>query len=307
MPAARRLRSVLLIKQVLVILLLAVLPATQAAEKLPKAAPGKPALSLVPMEVINDRAIFRALEDAGARLFNDGLTVKMSTLISQLDRNSCAVKLAPAAKKKLTPAEIVAREQAAVLVVAVPFKCDKCPRYHFSGGTGFMVSEDGVFATAYHVVDQPKNLNMLIMTGDGRIARVTEVLAANRRSDVALLRAEGSGFAAAPLSTNAPVGSPIWILSHPDDHFYTLSEGIVSRYYVQNFNRSKAKVNMLAVTADFAKGSSGGPVFNEFGAVVGMVSSTVSSYYTETRHGPEDLQMVFKNCVTARHILELIR
>ena len=62
----------------------------------------------------------------------------------------------------------------------------------------------------------------------------------------------------------------------------------------------------MAVTADFARGSSGAPVFNEFGNVVGMVTRTHSIYYNN-EGGPDDkLQMVVKYCIPGKSILKLI-
>jgi len=64
---------------------------------------------------------------------------------------------------------------------------------------------------------------------------------------------------------------------------------------------------MMAVTADFARGSSGGPAFNDCGNVVGFVCSTSSVYYKVGQGRKDDLQMVFKNCVTAASVLKLIK
>jgi S1-C subfamily serine protease len=64
------------------------------------------------------------------------------------------------------------------------------------------------------------------------------------------------------------------------------------------------------VTADYAKGSSGGPVVNEAGKVVGMVSNTQSIYYGPRgkdgdQQGP--LQMVVKNCVPVKAVRVMIK
>ena len=64
---------------------------------------------------------------------------------------------------------------------------------------------------------------------------------------------------------------------------------------------------MIAITADFAKGSSGAPVFNEYGAVVASVNNTQSTYYSVKNGVKDNLQMVFKNTVSMEHLRELIK
>ena len=47
-------------------------------------------------------------------------------------------------------------------------------------------------------------------------------------------------------------------------------------------------------------------MFDDRGNVVGMVAMTDSVYYSEENGQQKNLQMVFKNCVSARSILALI-
>jgi hypothetical protein len=73
----------------------------------------------------------------------------------------------------------------------------------------------------------------------------------------------------------------------------------------------------MQITADYARGSSGGPVLDAYGNVVGMVASTspvFTSPPTTTAPATKDAkpatqsqQMVRHNCATARAILELTR
>ena len=271
--------------------------------------PGKPAAAerIELGAAIDDAEIERRLVEAATALIDSGKGVSVKTLAGQLERRSCGVRLAVGGGKKVSAAELVAQSRSGVLVVAQSYLCGKCDKRHLSAASGVMLTADGAFATSYHVVNQKTNDVMLIMTGDGRIAPVTAVLAARRDADVAILQAEGTGFTPLPLSTNAPAGMPVRVISNPDNNFFTLSEGVVSRQFVNKRRRGMDPVTMLAITADFAKGSSGGPVFDEFGAVVGIVTSTVSTYFETNNGRRENLQMVFKHCIPSRYLLELAK
>jgi S1-C subfamily serine protease len=271
----------------------------------PKPAPAPPAQRLnVPGE-ISDERIEDLLDAEAERLIQSGQTVKMKDLLSQLNRRSCSVQLPRSVPNKLSAAELVARARAGVLVIGDLFKCKKCPRWHVGASSGFMLTESGVCATCYHVVNVPESQTLIAMTGDGRVVAVKEVLAANPNTDVAILRLAGSGFTALTVDSEAPVGASIRVISHPDDHFFTFSEGIVSRYVSVPLERRAGEVTMMAITADFGAGSSGAPVFNERGGVVGIVNNTQSLYYDPKRS--RDLQMVFKHCLPSQYILQLIK
>ena len=116
---------------------------------------------------------------------------------------------------------------------------------------------------------------------------------------------KGVTLKALPLGTEAKAGSTIHVISHPDRHFYSMSTGIVSRNYMRERGPGKI-VPTLAITADYARGSSGSPVLNERGQVVGIVASTDSVYYKEENGKQENLQMVFKQCVPVASLLKLI-
>jgi S1-C subfamily serine protease len=100
------------------------------------------------------------------------------------------------------------------------------------------------------------------------------------------------------------VGADVRVLSHPDDHFFTFSQGIISRYVSVPLEKRAGEVTMMAITADFGAGSSGAPAFNAVGGVIGMVNNTQSLYYDPKRG--RDLQMVFKHCLPSQYIRELI-
>ena len=261
--------------------------------------------SFLPTGEVNDRAILGELNKKTGQLRESKATTKGEDLIKQLSRKTCKLKLGKPGNKKLSTAEIVKRYRKGVVVVSGYYKCKRCPNWHSSAASGFMLTKDGVFCTSYHVVENKDNDTLVIMTGDGRIAPVLEVLAANKRTDLAILRVPGKDYTPLPVAIEASPGEKVRVLSHPDRRFYTLSEGIISRRWLDQRPGRGAR-SMLAITADFAKGSSGAPVFNEYGAVVGSVNNTQSTYYNVNKGVKDNLQMVFKNCVSMRHLLELI-
>jgi S1-C subfamily serine protease len=172
-----------------------------------------------------------------------------------------------------------------------------------------------VIATYHHVAANPPAEAMGVMTADGRFFPVLEVLAADKDHDVALLRTDAKDLAFLPLRDDAPAGSPIRCYSHPANSFGCLSEGIIARYARLHESERNGAV-FMQITADYARGSSGGPVLDAYGNVVGMVASTSAVFTSpsttataakDPKPATPSQQMVRHNCATARAILELTR
>jgi S1-C subfamily serine protease len=278
---------------------------SNAADKQqPKAAPAQP-LHL-PAE-INDQRMETQLDEAAERLLKSGTTVKMSELLKQAQRRTVSLSLPKVVHPSTNAVDLIARARAGVLVVGDLYKCKKCPRWHVGVSSGFMLTANGVCATCFHVINVPASPTLIAMTGDGRVVAVREVLAANPNLDLAILRLDGSGFTPLPADFEpiTPPGASVNVLSHPDDHFFTLTSGMVSRYVTIPLDPPAGAVTMMAITADFGAGSSGAPVINERGGVIGMVNNTQSLYYDPKRG--RDLQMVFKHCLPVQYLRELIK
>lgn len=114
----------------------------------------------------------------------------------------------------------------------------------------------------------------------------------------------GGGFTRLPVDASAGQGEPIWVLSHAGGRFYTLTTGMISGYFKwpSSGSRGGPLRTLRHVTADFAAGSSGAPVFNEHGAVVGIAEET------QTLAGSDDqVQMIEKHCIPSSLLLKLTR
>lgn len=188
-----------------------------------------------------------------------------------------------------------------VVMVSSVYKCGKCDKWHLGGAaSGWVLTSDGLMVTNHHVFEKADREAYGVMTLDGTFAEVAEIVRADAAADIAVFRVKGDGFHPLPLAEEVRVGEPAHVISHPDGRFFTYTAGRVSRLFQQH--RHGQAATWMSITADYAKGSSGGPVFNNRGEVVGMVSSTSSLYYNGTaKQDPKErgpLQMVIKNCVS---------
>lgn len=251
----------------------------------------------------DDAAVVQSMQQAAQDLIAAKKLRKAAELQSQLTRANCQLALPAAAgdAKALAPAELYSQRSPSVLMVGGLYKCKKCSQWHASLAGGFAIARD-VFVTNYHVMGSKDAEFFLAMTPDGKVLTVKEILAANKAQDVAIVRVEGPDLTPLPLAAQAPVGTAIFVISHPDGRLFTLTQGLISKY-----SRSSNGSLMMGITADFCRGSSGGPVFNDRGEVVGLVCSTLSVYYKGTGGRRDDLQMVVKECVPAQAVLGLIR
>jgi S1-C subfamily serine protease len=226
----------------------------------------------------------RALHELGEVLDHE-------TLQRQLRRKSCRLELREPPDGELSPAEIYRQRKNTVVVIGHLFQDGR----HIHG-TGVVLDASGVIATAYHVIDKPSTVIARgVMTADGRLYAIREVLAANKTHDVALVRIDASDLEPAPLSHGDPEGTPVTVIAHPGSNFYSLTQGYISRYWAAtSFGHLGVR---MSITAQFADGASGGPVFNSRGAVTGLVSSTEALGY----------QMVRRDGPPARAIRKLIQ
>ena len=259
---------------------------------------GSNSKSKIKPAVINDRAIIGQMTREASRMMDSDEPVSMESLIEQLKKEPRG-KLGLPAGKGGRAGEV----QKAIAVVGGVYKCKSCTRWHVAPASGFLIAEDLV-VTNYHVVNQPERSALAVRLFDSRVFMVDSVVASSERFDLAVLRIPKTGVTQVVLGQAAPVGAKVDLISHPNQKFYTLSEGRVARYFMTQ--RDRKTVPAMSITADFGRGSSGAPVLNESGEVVGIAASTESLYYTEKDEEQKNLQMVFKNCVPVSQLRELI-
>src|SRR6266850_4391989 len=143
-------------------------------------------------------------------------------------------------------------------------------------GSGVLISADGKILTAAHVVQTADVASVEFPDGQEIIARV---IGSDMRSDVALLQLKQipSDIVPAPLgdSNKLEVGDEIFVVGAPYGISQTLTAGHLSGRHWLNRN-DETSVEFLQTDAAVNGGSSGSPVFNSDGEVVGIVSRLMS-------------------------------
>ncbi len=256
--------------------------------------------------VIDDNKLSTTIGSTIGKLVEAKQTTSSADLAKQLSRKTTSIDL-PKMLAKLKD-DLYGDCVGSVGVIASVYKCTRCPNWHKSSlATAWVLTEDGVMISNYHVFAGKKDHpGFGVMMRDGTAYPVTEVLAANKEADIAIFRVKAKGLKPLPLRSkdkDQKVGKRVHIIGHPDSRFFTYTSGNVSRYWLGR----GAKAPWMSVTAEFARGSSGGPVLDDYGNVCGMVANTRSIYSgSKKKEDKGSFQMCIKNCVPVDSIHKLI-
>lgn len=132
-------------------------------------------------------------------------------------------------------------------------------------GSGFFIASDRV-VTNSHLIKHSRQIR--IKTFEGTTVEVQAVLANNDRTDLAVLQIARTQLDAAifQLEDAAPVeGESIILISNPQGAHWKISRGNVGQTW--EFSDLGKRIE---ITAAVRPGSSGGPVINERGRVIGV-------------------------------------
>jgi len=135
-------------------------------------------------------------------------------------------------------------------------------------GSGFLIKSDGTIATNAHVIAGASAIEVKLATGE--IYRRVYILASDETEDIALLRIEAADVPTLTLGNSNAVreGDNVVLVGAPLGLEETISTGIVSAVRVI----PERGVRVIQTTAAASPGSSGGPLLNSKGEVVGLIS-----------------------------------
>jgi len=178
---------------------------------------------------------------------------------------------------RLTAKDIVQRSSPAIVrIEAGPEKV----------GTGFIVDKAGVVATNLHVVAGESAIKVRLL--DGTLYAVEQIAGLDPERDLALLRIKppkelptlklGDSDAMSAGDQIVAIGNPLGVFD------YSVTSGLISQVRHRPCGpddvaaqRCKQELTVLQISAAISPGSSGGPLFNQFGEVVGVTTAIITA------------------------------
>jgi S1-C subfamily serine protease len=146
-----------------------------------------------------------------------------------------------------------------------------------AGGSGVLVAPDGYILTNAHVVAGGARFEATLK--DGSHVRA-EPVGTDPADDLALVRAEGSGFPYATLGDSSRLhpGQLVIAIGNPFGFQSTVSTGVVSALGRALRSREGRLIeNVIQHTAPLNPGNSGGPLVDSSGHVVGINTAIIAA------------------------------
>ena len=157
--------------------------------------------------------------------------------------------------------EIAKRYGVAMVLITPSDKDGKA----LGAGNGFIVDPSGIVVTNYHCI-KGATTAWVKLTNEAHY-QVEGVLGIDRERDIAVLKAKAKNLPSAPIGDSDKLswGERVVAISNSQGQENAISEGIISTL--------KGVGGTIQFTSRTSPGSSGGPVFNTKGQVVGIITS----------------------------------
>ena len=171
----------------------------------------------------------------------------------------CTISIAPA--QTILPAEDIAKK---ALAATVYLEMQDEKGTTLGIGSGFFV-QPNLIATNYHVIEgAAKGTARLV--GKSITYKIEGVTATDKTNDLTLLKVTANSIKPLTLSNSdaVKIGATVYVAGNPKGLEGTFSDGIISS------RRDKDTKERLQMTAPISPGSSGGPVLNKKGEVIGV-------------------------------------
>lgn len=155
----------------------------------------------------------------------------------------------------------------------------------YAWGTGVIMTADGYVITNAHVLDDGDAAEVILSDGTVYPAKL---VGADSISDIALLKVEAKGLAAAEFVDSAlvQVGDEAIAIGNPlgKEFSGSMSTGIISGVS-RDVDYNNRTMTLLQTDAALNSGNSGGALFNIYGQVVGITNMKMMGSFTSAIEG----------------------
>lgn len=208
-----------------------------------------------------------------AKLPSPDINGVTDNLQNSADTKTVYIKEFDSTEGVLTPQQIYTYHSDSVVSVSASSKTAQ------GIGSGFIVTPSGYIATAQHVIAGMNDIFVILNNGEKYKA---ELVGSDELTDLALLKITADGLKAVEFgkSSELLVGDELVAIGTPASLEFsgTMSRGDVSYtdrtvyIYDEQSGALKKKMKLIQTTAALNPGNSGGPVFDPYGKVVGIVT-----------------------------------
>ena len=140
-----------------------------------------------------------------------------------------------------------------------------------SSGSGFFIGK-GLIATNYHVVEKGTR-GTYKQVGKDKWHNITDTVKVDKQRDLVILKVSKVDAPALPLgdSNEVQIGQSVYAVGNPIGFL----EGTFAPCFVSSI-RGKDRNKSIQITSPISPGSSGGPLLNDKGRVIGIVVGSIT-------------------------------
>ena len=154
-------------------------------------------------------------------------------------------------------------------------------------GSGFIINHNGLkVITNWHVVENASDVTICLRTKN--LNRVCDtdfytgkVIKKNKQKDLAMIEVKGLPSSLKPVTYGSykkvKIGQTAFAIGHPEDLFWTFTNGMVSQKRPDHrwrYKSSRHRAKTIQIQVPINPGNSGGPLFNKNSELIGVNTFT---------------------------------